>query len=674
MTADIIDALLWRTRSALRLDGAPLFAGHGLADPMYRPPRLPYASVTGPLSYTVEPERDLPRERSLTVRVPGYLAGTSLPAAAPVPAPGTLDLLLDGEVRLTVAVNHGADTGAPLTAPRAVAAAARVAAALHQAVADGGATVDGVPVTDAARLAELGATTVRWDDANRRFVMASGRRGPATLSVEERSSVGLALPTPHAVALGLGDGALAPTGRLVRHQVPAPIALAFDARVDLWAGSQRHLAALVESWARVTPTRCQLVLRPALLAADVPDGATEIPLQAEGEPATRWTRVQLEPHGGFADRRTGRAVTTSGGATADAAGLTLPTGATATLAFLDPPAVPDPTLALHPAPGGWALSTRLVAPAAAAGDHLVVAELEHEGMTALRLEVDWVDVPSGNGGPATLAADVRASATAADGTPVPAATVRVPAALLADGAAVHALVDTVPGRVAVFADDAMSTGAPVGPVPPPGGDGMLLRLGGAGGPAATLAHVHVLSRPAGPLDPLHRRSAAPATRWRPGDPVTLVRSTDGATPRGTAFVAVVVAVTDGVLHLDRPVTGTWPRHDTVVGARVVFSQQTGVRRRDDLASNLTRISLEHTVSGFVEPESSSVGTWLVESLDLQAGDRTLLAPSPGRPEPVPARTAPGAPGTRAELVPARALRSTVTTADAAGAAPEHDQA
>lgn len=675
MTADIIDALLWRVRAALRLDGAPLFAGHGLADPMYRPPRLPYASVLGPLSYAVEPERDLPRERFLTVRMPGYLAGTSLPPAAPVPPAGTLELLLDGDVRITLALDHVADTGQQLTDQRATAAAALIAETLVQAVAGGEATVDGVEVTDPVRLGELDATTVRWDAANRRFVVASGRRGPVVASVEDRSSVALAASTPYAVAFGFGPGALTPSGRLTRHQVPAPIALAFDARVDLWAGSQRHLAALVESWARVTPTRCQLVLRPALLAADVPDGATEIPLQAEGETPTRWTRLQLEPEGGFADRRTGRAATTTGGATAAARGLSLPAGAAASLTFLEPPPVPDPTVPSHPAPGGWAVSTRLQVPGAGDGDQLTVLELVHTGTTALRLDIDWVEVPSGNGSPPTLQADVRASATGADGTVVPAATIRVAADRLVAGTTqLHALVDAVAGQVAVFADDDAAAGTPVGPVLPPGGDAMLLRLGAAGGPAATLAHVQVLSRPVGPLDPRHRLSTATATRWRPGDPVTLVRSDDGASPRGTPFAAVVVQVADGVLHLDRPVTGTWARHHTIVGTRLVFSQQTAVRRRDDLASNLTRISLDHTVSGFVEPESSSVGARLVESLDLDLGDKAVLVTDPEAPEPVPGRRVQGTPGIRAELVPARTLSSTVATAEADGSAQEEDQA
>lgn len=664
MTADIVDAVLWRVRAALRLDGAPLHAGHGLADPLYRPPRLPYASVLGPLSYTIEPERALPQDVALTVRLPGYLAGTTLAPDATVPGPGTLELLVDGDVRLTAAVDHGADAGATLTDVRAAALAARVETALHDAV--GAATVDGAPLS-AERVAEVSRTTARWDTARRRVVIASGRRGPARLTTAEQSSVSLAELTPHAVALGLGEGAVDPTGRLVRHQLPAPTAMAFDVRVDLWAGSQRHLAALVEAWARVTPTRCQLMLRPALLAADVPDGAEELHLQAGGEPATRWTRVQLEPEGGFADRRTARVPTLAGGATAGATSLALPGGATARLRFGELPAVPDPTRPAHPAPTGWALSAGVRVAAAGDGDELAVVRLLHGATVALALELTWVDVPAGNGQPAGLHADVVARAEAADGTDLPPATLRVPAAL-GDEMALHALVDATAGQVSVFAGDAGARGAPLGPVAPAGGDAMEVLLGGPGGPAAELTHLHVLARPVGPLDHRQRSATAPASRWRPGDPVTLVRSQDGVTPQGTPFTAVVTAVEEGVLHLDRPVAGTWPRHDSVVATRVVFSRQTAVRRRDDLATNLTRVSLEHTVSGFVEPDSSSLGVQLAESLDLQVADRARLLV--GHAASASARTVPTTPGVTADLVPARSLRSTVVTADDAAPEPE----
>lgn len=657
MTADIVDALLWRSRAVLRLDVSPLHAGHGLADPLYRPPRLPYASVLGPLSYAVEPERDLPRERSLTVRIPGYLAGSSLPEAAVVPAPGALELLVDGDVRVDVAVDHGLDAGQALTDERADGVAEQVQQAVLDAVAAGAASIGGVPVADPERLEELARVTVRWDRPNRRFVMASGRRGPVAASTSDVSAVRLAAPTPYAEQLGWDAGALTPTGRLTLHQVPAPIAMAFDVRVDLWAGSQRHLAALVESWARVTPTRCQMLLRPGLPSADVPDGATEVRLQARGEPATRWTRLQLENEGGFADRRTGRAVTVSGGSTTGPAGITLPAGGAATTTFLPRPAVPDPLAPAHPAPVGWAVSTD-VRVTGADGDERTVATLRHGATVALGIAVRWALEPSGNGAPPVLTAHVRAVAEAADSTSLPEADVPVPAAALDAGARMHALVDATSGRTAVWVDDVGALGAAVGPVEPTGGDGMVLDLGGGPGPQLDLEHVHVLARPLGPLDHRHRATAATADRWRPGDAVTLVRSDDGATPRGVPFTAVVVAVRDGELVLDRPVVGTWSRHDTLVGGHLVFSRQTAVHRRDDLAANLARVCLEHTVSGYVEPEGAASGARLVETVDTQLLEMPLLPADVDRP--APARAVQGAPGTRIELVPARALRSTVT--------------
>lgn len=672
MTAEIVDALLWRARSALRVDGAPFFAGHGLADPLYRPPRLPYASVLGPLSYHLEPERDLPREATLTVRTPGYLAGVPLPPATVLPAPGLLALLVDGDVRVEAAVDHGPDTGQPLTDARGRAAAARIEAALAAAVAGGGASVAGGPLTDPARLAEVAATTVRWDEANRRLVVASPRFGPVTTTdgVEVVSRVELAAPSAHADGLGLGDGALTAPSRLVGHRVPSPVAMAFDVRVDLWAGSQRHLATLVEAWARVTPTRCQLLLRPALPAADVTDGATQVALQSGGEAPTRWTVLQLEPEGGFADRRSDRAVSLAGGAAPGATGLALPTGATATFAFLRPPPVPDPLAPRHPAPLGWALATRVATgPGAVAGEQAVVAELAHGATSVLRLEAVWVTVAPVNGGGPTLACELRATAQAGDGAALPTATLRLPAAAVEAGVEVHALVDAVGRHVAVHADGVGTVGeAAPDPHPPAGGPGMELRLGSAGStrPLA-LGHVQVHTRPLGPLDHRHRRATASADRWQPGDPVTLVRTDDGFSPRGASFAAVVVAVDGATLHLDRPVVGTWPRHDTAVAARLVFSQQTAVRRRDDLASHLTRVSLEHTVSGFVEPQGSAVGARLVESLDLRLVDRLELAVDGGG-SPARTRPAQGTPDVRPELVPARSLRS--TTEDASGPAPD----
>ncbi|MFE9692390.1 hypothetical protein [Micromonospora sp. NPDC005806] len=653
MTAEIVDAVLWRARCALRVDALPLLAGHGLADALYRPPRLPYASVLGPLSYRLEPERDVPREAVLIVRTPGYLAGRALPAGAALPAAGPLHLELDDDVTLDVPVDHGADTGQVIDAERATVAAARIQAALAGTVHAGAGQDHGGPVTDPVRLAELGRTTVRWDDANRRFVVASGRWGPVPVGEESTappSRVRLAAPSPQATGLGLDGDALVPEGHLVRHRIPGPIAMAFDLRLDVWAGSQRHLALLVETWARVTPTRCQLILRPGLPAADVMDGAAEITLQRGGEAPARSTLLQLEPPAGFADRCTGRGPALAGGAAATVGGLVLPAAASATLPFLQPPAVPDP-LALPPGGTGWAMSTRLTtSPGAANGETRPLVALVRGGDTVLGLSATWVAAPA-NGGAAGLDCEVRVTARTGDGVDLPAVGVRVPAARVEAGVEVHALVDAVAGRAGVYADGAGLLGAALpDPHPAAGGDDMELHLGGAGARPVTLGHVQVHGRPAGPLDHRLRASAAGADRWRPGDPVTLTRSDDGFAPRGTPFTATVVRVEGDTLHLDRPVAGTWPRHDTMVCSRLVFSQQTAVRRRDDLASHMTRITLEHTVSGFVEPEGAGASARLVEYLDLQVLD--------GSEAGLGGRRVPGTPQVFGEFVPSRALRPT----------------
>ena len=47
-------------------------------------------------------------------------------------------------------------------------------------------------------------------------------------------------------ALGLDAVALVVDGRIYRHRVPNPTAIAVDVRLDLWAGSQGELARLVD--------------------------------------------------------------------------------------------------------------------------------------------------------------------------------------------------------------------------------------------------------------------------------------------------------------------------------------------------------------------------------------------------------------------------------------------
>ena len=174
---ELLLGILWRARAGIRADGLAVTAGHGMADAAYRPPALPYVSVVGPLTVELEPERDLPRAIFVPVQSPGYLAGRGRGVGDVVPADGQLQLRVDGDVLITATVDLGALAGQSWTAAGVGPA---VAEALQVAVRAGTRTVDGGPVADADRLAELAELTVRWDAPRRRLVVASGRRDVIT--------------------------------------------------------------------------------------------------------------------------------------------------------------------------------------------------------------------------------------------------------------------------------------------------------------------------------------------------------------------------------------------------------------------------------------------------------------------------------------------------------------
>src|SRR5262245_46480845 len=99
----------------MRVERTGILAGHGSADRNYRPPRLPYVSVVGPLNLELEPDRDPPRAVFMFIQSPGYLAGRDGLNASTVPAPGTLHLRLDGDARADVAVAFTGFAGVALT-------------------------------------------------------------------------------------------------------------------------------------------------------------------------------------------------------------------------------------------------------------------------------------------------------------------------------------------------------------------------------------------------------------------------------------------------------------------------------------------------------------------------------------------------------------------------------
>ncbi|MBS0643112.1 MAG: hypothetical protein JSS43_24875 [Proteobacteria bacterium] len=618
----------------MRIDRLGMMAGHGSSDPNYRPPRLPYISVVGPLNLELEPDRDPPRAIFIVIQSPGYLAGRDGMNAQVVPAPGTLHLRLDGDTRADVAIDFGPLAGSPLTDANARTAAALIETAIRAAVGSGGFSVAGTAVTDPARLAELQQTAVRWDSGRKRFVITSGRRGtradPSTLPDATPLPVSRVETEPGASdlapALGLRDGVFAADGRLARQKLATPTAIAVDIRLDLWAGSQQDLAALLEAWAHTTPTRTEVATLPALLAADVAANATQITLQREGDPLTRWSLLQLEPDGDFADRLSAEAPVLANGAALDARTLRLTGPATASLGFFHAPPIALPGLPEHPGPTGYALTVGVRADGPlAAGQTARLARLTAGARTVLQ-----VTITISNGGP-NLFADVTVAADQADGTAFTPVTVRLPAAQVTAGTDLHVVLDSTRFGLGVYAD-----GAPLVPlvavpelpaaVLPAGGYDLQLELGNPAGITlpVRITHLHLIGRPLGPPDPRLRRSLAAAVSWRIGDPINLVRTENGFTAAGEPSGAVVVGVDGDRLTLDRPLATAWRRASTLIYSRSLFYHQRQWRRADDIMNNLFRLSAEYRVSTFLDDPLPAVSAPLVERPEVEVLDLTRL--------------------------------------------------
>lgn len=628
-----------------------------MADTNYRPARLPYASVIGPLNLELESERDPVRALYLWVQLPGYAASAERGPADLVPGPGSFSLRFDGDAETTLDLDFGLLAGDVLRAgDTGPAVAAAIESAIRSAVDDGSFAVDGTPVTDQERRDELRAATARWDRDRSRLVIASGRRGVAT-------GPDTAFRRPSGVqfedgalgrALGFDPRAVVAPGRVVRHRRPSPAAVAVDVRFDLWAGTQLELATALDAWARITPTRGQLLERPALLAADAADGMTTIRLQRDGESPTRWTLLQLERVGGrFADRLADRDIELFNGATIDDQGVRLEGNATARLRFLEPPPIPYAWIPEHPGADGYATSMRLkLEPGASAGDAMRVLTIEHDGLRVVALDVNVVQE---NG---ELRARVVVTGENEAGSPFGPVTGAIDVADAEGGAEIHVVVDARHG-VSLFVEGALLDLTTAPPGRPPGGADMDLVIGdGNGTPVAfVVSHVQFHGRPLGPLDPKLRSSTAPASAWSVGDPVCLSSSEDGVTAVGDPFAATVVAVAGDELTLDRPVQGRFRRRSTLVYERALFFSQRQLRRQDDLMNQLYRICIEYRVSTFLDERFPSVSAPLVEITEVELRDLARLAAEEADPErPVyPVRPATGHPGTRALLT------SSVTT-------------
>lgn len=626
MIREILSGLLWQGRLALRSGGMRVFAAHGYVDEGYRPSRVPFFSVVGPLGIHSEPERENGRTATSTVRVPGHLIGRPRGPGDSVPAGGALKLRLDGRAIVTLGGLPGGSFASAATGPA-------LAAALNTKLAEalsGGLFQEssGAPLTDPLLLAALAAVTARWDAEGSRLAISADAGIP---SLDFRSSVEV-LPVTGSIAgaLGLEPPERAQEGRTYLSKLRAPRAMAIDVQVDLWAGSQVDLAAIMDTVALAIPTRGQMVLRPSLLGADVPEGATKLRLLARGEPTTPLSLAHLEASDQGQERARGGRVDLTPGASwlPDSGGLRLSGTGTATVRVHPTPVVPDSFHPDNPAPDGFALSLGLqVAAGATEGQTVPVVVLLAQGQPVVRLELRYVLVGT------RLFGEVVATATLAreGGTQVAETRWRLLASRLEAGVLLHARLEAGEGVVWLSADgvpqpllDAEATPAP--PVAAPGlpvtGSDMLLTLGADTGTPLefTVEHLHLVAEPVGPLDPALRRSVTPAPGVRPGDVILLGDCEDGYRIGKRRFQALALAVDGDEVTLSRPVEGSWVRGRTLVFQEECFFFQTQLRRKDDLLNHLYRCSVDYRVSALMEELNARTGARLVEKplVDLVA--------------------------------------------------------
>lgn len=661
MTPEILQGLLWRLRSGLRADSINLSAGHGIADPNYRPPRLPYASILGPLNIQTESERDLPEVAYLWARSPGYVSAQARRQADLIPAGGSLHLRFDAEAIVHLSIDFAALGNQPFNDTNGPAVATTIETTLHSAI-DAGEVELETGTVEPGRQVELRASTVRWDRAQARLVISSGRRG--TLDdlderVEQISRVEVLDGADNlAEVLGLGEGAVQADGRIVRHRVPNPIALGVDVRLDLWAGTQRELALMMDSWCRMTPTRGQLLVRPGLLSEDVAHGATVLKLQRRGESPHPSTLLQLEAEREFVDRLSALAPSLQDGATLDESGLHLGGIANATVPVYEAPAVPTPWRDENPGPYGFAATLGLALEAEpSAGDGAEVLRLQHADRNVLQLQLEIPAVVNGE----DPQVDLIALAQHSDGTPFSESRARVPLERLRtpDGIQVHLLVSAVGGRTQLLIDGIPGVAAAgfVPPAPAPGatsgGSDMRLLLGDPDGidVALRIGHLQLYARPLGPSDPQQRNSLSLASTWRPGEPLALARSSNGYSGDGKAFTAVVVAIDGDTVQLDRAVQGDWPLSQTLVYQRGLFFSQKQFRRRDDFMNQLYRVTVEYRVSAYLQEHRPAISAPLVEDYDVNIRVLDRMRAEEANPDApnYPSRPAAGRLGVRTRI-------------------------
>jgi hypothetical protein len=618
MIPPILHGLLWLARAALRAGRLPVQAAHGYADPAYRPPRLPFVSIVGPLAVAQDRGRDTTKPREAMFQLPGHLLGSARPTPASVPG-GSLALRFDGDASVTVSV-AGGDLQ-PDAAARGVAAQIE---SLLRAAVDAGEyrNADGSIVTDLARRAELSLVTCRWDASVRRFAISSGRRG--TAEGLRRSSVER-LPVPSAAGLALGfDDALSVEGRLKRHKLPAPRAMTVDVRLELWAGSQGELAAMTDDLARLVEARTSFATRPALLAADANAGDTTLRVLSEGEPLTPASLVLLEAADGPRDRVSNRAFSAPDGALLSGPPRFRLSGAQALALDVNPtPLIPSPLDTGHPAPRGIALSIGVSVTGASGGQRFRLALLEHGAAAVLVVELEFASSAG------QLFADVISTATFSSGGASNQAETRqrVLASSPASserpferGVVIHVAVVVSTGQIESWVDgEARAQGAEPAPVVGQGsllgGSDMRLSVGaGVGGNPLPIdvRHVHLFSEPLGAFDARLRSSLASVRHFVPGQKLRLAYSEDGCSPGQPRAETTVVSVDGDTLTVFPSVEDHWPRGRTLLFADELFLQQVELRRRDDLLNQLYRLSVDYRIAALLESDFPEASAPLVE--------------------------------------------------------------
>jgi hypothetical protein len=643
---EILNAWLWQSRLSIRTAGARAFAAHGYVDPSYRPPRLPFVSVVGPLSLHVEPDRENGKAGQGRIKLPGYAIGQVRAPAQTVPATGSLALRFDGRASVTLAL-----AGLPATAFGDPTTGPLIAAAVNTALAAALAgnqykDADGTTLVDPLLLAGLASAGVKYSPQTQQFVITST---PGTAATGQRSLVEfLPIANDLAPALGFAPPLQRGEGRQRIHKLPAPRPMMVEVRVDLWAHSQIDMAVMFDGLAYAAPTRGRLALRPSLLAADVADGAFAIELLDRGEPTTLDSLVHLEGGDGLTERARGIAYTVSTGAAADPASgrFTLSAAGQLTGPVWVSPLLPDPLHSTQPAPAGFGVALGLALDgAAAAGDSYQLVALTQGATSIYTLALGVVDVTLPNGDPAVFGQVSATARLVRGGVPGTAsATWRVPLAQLQAGGTLHA---TVTGDTGVLAlawdgepqrlDDAIATPAP--PVAYPGIPAMTadmtLALGGGAGAAlprpVAISHVHIFKEPTGPIDPKLRTSVAAASRLRPGDMIAIASCDDGWRVGETKSLALVESVVGRTVALTRPIAGAFGRGRALVYQDECFFFQTAVKRRDDLMNRLYHTSVDYRVSALLEDPVARTSTTLVLETQENVNPRGAPRSSGGHP-------------------------------------------